>query len=189
MQYRHQLAVAALASLCFLTPAHADTITTFDVSATLLSSGIPGFTCGSPCALAGTLTIDVTLGLVTASTITAPGTTIPGPYDQSISSFSGIPGVTIISLFDSLNDRLFINLSVSSLVNYAGGPICVGLTGCSGTPTGIQNTSFQQAYLANSGNLSPVPGPVAGAGLPGLIAACGGLLAWRRRRRNIAAAA
>ena len=42
------------------------------------------------------------------------------------------------------------------------------------------------AKIANIVN-SPVPGPIVGAGLPGLLAACGFLLAFARRRRQLIA--
>ena len=49
------------------------------------------------------------------------------------------------------------------------------------------NGTAQASILTNAFSVTtvtPIPGPIVGAGLPGLIAACGGLLALARRRRQ-----
>lgn len=93
-----------------------------------------------------------------------------GEQDFTAASFNGL-------VFTVLSGDPFITVSsVSNLaatrVSEPGGKLAINL----------QGLTFTGGQIVIDFAPAPVPGPMAGAGLPGLIAACGGLLAWWRRR-------
>jgi hypothetical protein len=128
--------------------------------------------------------VDITAADIQNETATAPGAVtlsgIAGTFNVNGQPAFGDFGFGIACSCNGQSDQIskieftVVNATIADLTfPNAAGVLFIADVGFSASRTGVVDASSV-----------PVPGPIVGAGLPGLIMACGGLLALSRRRRQ-----
>lgn len=163
-------------------------IITFDVTGNL-SPANAAAGCSPVCALGGTFVLDNTTDAISSINITLSGA-LPtlGPFNTLVNVFNPGNGTTSVLFidtptFNSTSNTLVLNIT-GVLGGFTGGALNPTLTRA-GTPSNVAQWQMGSPG-ALTAQVAAVPGPMVGAGLPGLVLAFGGFVWWRRRRRATA---
>jgi len=190
-----KLAGAALAgaiAICAVTPSKADFVYNVNLA---VGAGSAIGTITTDCNLCVLSTADITGWnlLLSDGTNTVTSQTTPGAEQIRGSAFTATPTGLFFNFSTTENPADAIFLGQTAIESF----LCFdGASGnCVGTDFGSIHltTNFNTELLVSPqtgdvqvGTVASVPGPIVGAGLPGLILASGGLLGWWRRRQKFA---